>query len=74
MLAEATCLKFFGPAGGRSLRARAPLSGRDMACRDNDFYDAALKQYYSHPGGELQKLSVWNRRAFLIVFFDFLKI
>ena len=25
MLAEATCLKFFGPAGGRSLRARVPL-------------------------------------------------
>ena len=25
MLAEATCLKFFGPAGGRSLRVRVLL-------------------------------------------------
>ena len=34
-LAEGTCLKFFGPAGGCSLSARIPLMADDMACGDD---------------------------------------
>ena len=63
-LAEGTCLKFCGPAGGCSLSARIPLMAEDMACGDDSFFVSRIVQAILLSGGAFAKLAgkwVWMK-------------
>ena len=58
-LAEGTCLKFFGPAGGCSLSARL-LMADDMACGDDSFFVSRIVQAIFLSCGAFAKF--WSNR------------
>ena len=60
MLAEGTSLKFFGPAGGRSLRARAVLMAENVACGVDSFFVSGIVQAIFLSEGAFAKF--WSKR------------